>query len=147
MRGVLIVEQSPTVRLLTAERDLVPGDSIRPALRLLAVGNPDFDATTTSVMDAAAHRGPGPGCAAFGALVWRPLPETAGEIDDVMASWRVAAGDARGETVTRLAGPTADEASFKRFEPRASWIHVATHGFFLDAACVAVEPRTRGVGA
>jgi CHAT domain-containing protein len=46
-------------------------------------------------------------------------------------------------------GEEANEESFKRLAPGRRYLHLATHGFYLDAKCVQSQPgvKVRGLGA
>lgn len=165
-----LVEEGPTIHLLSSERDLVPSpvDSVSGS-GLLALGDPDFDrggplATRAAVgvrgaeTDSGAgeaseetRRAPRTECAAFRSLRWDPLPWTRREVEDVVSSvsdttGTVAASPGTGEATTLLAESGATERNLRRSAPGKRLLHLATHGFFLGKGCRGGVYRTRGLG-
>jgi CHAT domain-containing protein len=89
-----------------------------------------------------APRGPQPPCAEFRKTRFAPLPETAAEVEEIASSW----GDSSDVRV--LTGPRASESALKALAPGRRVLHLATHGFFLDASrCVGGTSGGRGIGA
>ncbi len=146
-----LVEQGPIFHLLTTERDLV---ELAPEPRLsgrglLALGGVDFDRQSGS------GTGPGPDaveteaaltrgwsqCQRFASHKYSPLPKTAKEVEEIAGVWGRFAGSAgeatprSPERQRRLTGDRASEASFKRLAPGYRVLHLATHGFSLEARC------------
>jgi CHAT domain-containing protein len=83
---------------------------------------------------------------------FKPLPASAGELDEVVALWNAGDGGSvrasrlRGASaprndVVRLEGAAAGEAAFKAAAPGRRGLHLATHGFFLGGSCAsALDP-------
>ncbi len=148
--GRYLVEEGPIFHLLTTERDLEDLAREPPARGrgLLALGGVDFDRPSgtdpgpdpaTAETEAALTRG-WSDCRQFAAHRYSPLPETAREVEEIAEVWERFAG--RGESAPksperqrRLTGGQASEASFKRLAPGRRVLHLATHGFSLDARC------------
>ncbi len=138
-RGGWWVEGAQVITRLSSERDLfapAAADSGPP----LVVGAPDFDRAGDHRTAPGAFRGSRSRCASFAQLRFEPLPGARAEGEDVVRRLT-----ARGRPPLWLTGGDATEAAFKEAAPRASSIHVATHGFFLGEACGAA-PGQRGVG-
>jgi len=161
--GRYLVESGPLLHMLTAERDVTrPAAAPETAPRLLAIGAPDFDASpfdssARSRSEAAAGtslalRGGLPACTEFAGVHFASLPGAALELDRVVARWPTqgesagAGGDSPLRNRDLLVGAAATEAAFRSEAPRASWLHVATHGFFLSGECTAAASGTRGIG-
>lgn len=94
---------------------------------LLAFGAPDF-ATT---------RAP---------LVFAPLPAAADEVATIASLWRRARPAAGRDAVVTRTGAAASEEAFKTLAPCYRVLHVATHGFYLDAGAPAPGAGQRGIG-
>jgi CHAT domain-containing protein len=156
--GGYLVEGDLLVHLLGTERDAVAyRDAADSTGGLLVLGAPAFDApvgqltlATSSSGEAgggdalaiSSYRGARSGCGSFRALRFAGLPGSASEVDAVAARWP-------DDDVTKLTGVDANEASFKALAPRSRVLHLATHGFFLEADCTAddgSDPDTRGIG-
>ena len=138
-----LAEQGPEIRVHEAERDLLRSDPPVVDTRILAIGNPDFDRSASSVLaradvpEGTMFRGGISPCTSFPHLAALP------------AAGREAADVAR--TVSRhpivRTGAGADEARFKREAPGCTILHLATHGVVLSDTCgVAGSPGIRGVG-
>ncbi|MGE5178653.1 MAG: CHAT domain-containing protein [Bacteroidota bacterium] len=159
--GSYFIETGPAVHYLSAERDLVRGPAHARGRGLLALGGASFDlpeAVSGALTDTApGHtgaaaatrgrtrgspwRGPQPDCADFRNARFLALPETEREVNEVSAAW----GDS--SEVIRLVGPRAGETAFKALAPGCRILHLATHGFFLDAtSCGSERPGIRGIG-
>jgi hypothetical protein len=152
--GRTLLEAGPTVEYLSAERDLVP--AAEPVAEsghgLLALGNPDFAATApvaglagfevTRPAPADARAGTGsmalalrraeslPPCARPSRESFAPLPQSGAEALEVCDLARHAGIPAAG-----LIGTVASEPAFKRWAPGRQYLHLATHGFFVDTVC------------
>jgi CHAT domain-containing protein/tetratricopeptide (TPR) repeat protein len=142
-----LVERSPVVHLLTAERDLLapaPGSSGRGAL---IVGNVAFDPEGAESFGSA-YRGRCMGLEEFRQVRFGSLPGTGPEseaVAEVLARALAAPGEA--SAIRRLTGREATEATIKRLAPGRSLLHLATHGFFLGEGCVErTAAGTRGIG-
>jgi len=144
--GTYLVESGPALHYLSSERDLVTL-AARPThgLDLLALGGPSFDGRETSVggasdSDRASEvRGAEPDCEDFRTTKFRPLPETVREVEEIAAFWP----DSSRRLV--LTGTMAGEAALKTYAPGRRVLHLATHGFFLDAnECAAWKPGGHG---
>ena len=146
--GGYLVEHRPLIHYLSAERDLAelahreqPGDG------LLALGAPAFDERVSSAQDAPSEsvvfRGGHSACGAFESLAFEPLPASGREVRELERLWR------RSESgpVSTVTGRAAREDTFKGAAPGKRVLHLATHGFVLDA-CPSVldarDPDTNG---
>ncbi len=145
-RGYL-VETGPLIHYLSSETDLVRD---APALDgesgLLAVGGPDFDGRPESTLLAAAKgnlretatgpfRGSGTACKERQALRFDPLPGARREAHEVADVW-IRRHPGRTDAVQTLEGVKASKQNLKRLAPKFSVVHVATHTFFLEEACL-----------
>lgn len=153
--GGYLVETPHVIHYLSAERDIVTKRNPPPrGVGLLAVGGVSFDRaeSTRATGPVAPHAGPllrsgsdSPGglpdCESFRSVRFRPLPETVGEIDQITRLW------GRPEEVATLTGERAAERAVKELLPGRRVGHFATHGFFLDRACVGrADAGGRGIG-
>jgi CHAT domain-containing protein len=168
--GEFLIECGPLLHRLTAEKDLVASSEQMAARALLVVGGVDFDsplgpapqgssrqmvaetAEEPGAAAAAVYRGGQPPCREFQQLRFERLPGSAREVDDVVRFWRTRRGPseqtASHEAVRVLRGPEAHEGILKRLAGRYRYLHLATHGFFLDSACRqgrTIADETRGV--
>jgi len=138
-----LADGARTIRVLQAERDLLPGATAPLGRGLLAVGGPDFDAggeprpgdPSTSPGTPRAWR-----CTGMESLSLSPLPEARAEAEDIVAEWP------EPEKALLLEGPEADEATFKQAAHGQAVIHLATHGVIVDESCGGTGPGLRGVG-
>jgi CHAT domain-containing protein len=115
-----LVEQAQTLHLLATERDLVdvmPGQ--RRGTGMLALGGVDY----------ALARVP---CASVAGAGFPPLPGSLAEADAIAAFWL----SEMGEQVETLRGARGSEANVRKLAPGRRVLHLATHGFFLDGACL-----------
>lgn len=164
--GSYLVEESATLHLLSAERDLIQaGGSVGSGLFL--VGGPAFDASTRVLASADGSRHSGRSanassgsnaavlasappfrsarsdCSEFRTVRFNDLPGTAREVTEISSVWRqVGSGD-----VVSLLAARATETEVKQ-EAGSGWrvIHFATHGFFLGNDCSSTPAGTRGIG-
>lgn len=142
-----LVETGPTLHYLSAEADLTRDTASPLADRsLLAVGGPDFDGvpvaqrtsdgnSTVARTKDGSSRGPRPGCDAARSLHFDPLPGARSEIDEVTAIWSRNRSSPAGGFLS-LEGGDATKDSVERLAPRYGIVHLATHAFFFDDACV-----------
>lgn len=150
--GGFLVETGPLVHYLSTERDLVGEETKRPRVGsgLLALGGPAFeaapassasrqDAVRLSAATASAHpyRGPRSACEAFRSVRFAPLPAAAREVSDIASLWSAgpSATIRLEQAADILTGEAATEARFKEHARGREVLHLATHGFFLGAAC------------
>lgn len=163
--GEYLLQRGPVIHYLTAERDLAaaPLDT-RRGRGLLALGGPAFgdDSVFSSIgpahdgvpREASAatepgHRSPGSQCATYQSMTFRPLPGTAGEVEDLGVTWseRAGASDRSRGSNLALTGSRATERVVKELSSGRRVLHLATHGFFLSDRCDAAIDGTRAVGA
>lgn len=145
---MFLLDTAPTFHGLSAERDLVdPG--MASGRGLLAVGGVDYDAVGAVQLAVAdelatpnAFRSL-PECGSFGAVRFARLPGSRREIEKIGDVWRSSAG--QGKPLLLRDGK-ATESELLRAVAGKRVLHLATHGFFLDADCVAgTGGETRGV--
>jgi CHAT domain-containing protein len=143
--GRYLIEKYP-VHYLSAARDLLRlRTPTRNGVGLLAVGNPDYDASPgerraalgpseapaplgVAIAQSAAPS-PGPVMRAMGDLSLPRLPGTGIEINATIAAWRVRYP---GEPASSLADASATEENLKRMSPGRRVLHIATHGYVLS---------------
>jgi CHAT domain-containing protein/Tfp pilus assembly protein PilF len=142
-----LLETSPPIHYLSAERDLVQAS--RPGERgegLLALGGAAFEAAGDSSPGARPSlvssllRGPSSGCVTFRSLQFAPLPGTRAEVDEVGSLWKI--GEPKGKVV-KLTGRDATESAFKSLARGKRVLHLATHGFFVDDLCATTFQSAR----
>jgi CHAT domain-containing protein len=149
-----LIDQGPVIHYLSAERDLVASGSPSTSGRgLLAVGGAAFDDASSFTKSAG---GPAsltrvpPGqraaaaslratCGTLQSMRFGPLAGTGREVHEVASLWT-------DSTAQILEGGGANERAFKREAPGHRVLHLATHGFFLDAVCPPARVGTRSVG-
>ena len=161
--GRYLIETGPLIHYLATERDAIQRGTTQEAGRgLLTLGGADFersargqsseaspspahDATRSFAQDATRGVGQlsasGPStkrprhqddCLAEH-LRFPPLKTTREESEAVAQLWSHSSFHA--EPITALRGPLATEDAFKELAPGHRILHLATHGFFLDASC------------
>ncbi|MEK7315753.1 MAG: CHAT domain-containing protein [Candidatus Eisenbacteria bacterium] len=127
-----LIEENFLIHYITSELDIVEKrDRGRRGSGLLAFGGVDFGSEPeprkevrqgANAADAAAGD-----CAGFYEAKFSPLPQSRLEVEEIAGEW---GGSSRATVVT---GTEATEAAFKRLAPGKQVLHLATHGFFLDA--------------
>ncbi len=143
--GRYLADDPLVIRVLNAERDLLPSATAPATSGLLAVGGPDFDVAGEPAT------APPPVAMLLRARSWPcsgepvalpPLPAARAEAEDIARRW-----PANGGRPELLVGAAADEATFKRDAPGQRVIHLATHGVVFEDTCRArVGAGTRGMG-
>jgi len=139
--GKYLLETGPVFHYLTAERDLVRPPQTTANKGLLAIGGAAFDDAPVARGSAAPLRSV---CAPAGSLQFADLPGTRDEILDVARIWR-----GTGDMATLLSGKQATKRATIGALSKRRVVHLATHGFFLDANCRPTAPSamlTRAVG-
>jgi CHAT domain-containing protein/tetratricopeptide (TPR) repeat protein len=154
--GRFLVEHGPVLHLISSERDLVAPSVAPPeGSGFLVMGGPDFEDTTearapesirpgsasdatrgaTAVMLRGAHLS----CAVFRSVVFGPLPGASREVETVRAICSSALGHVRQANTAGdldvLLGAHATEDAFKHQAPGRRTVHIATHGFVMNAEC------------
>lgn len=118
-----LLEKGWTFHYLISARDLVHFSSARKNVEagkgLLVVGDVDYDTPPDGMESSHSTLRGQVGRA------WRPLPETAEEIETV-------AGCFAAEDVIRLTGDAASEMNFKSLARGRRFLHLATHGFLVE---------------
>ncbi len=139
--GRYLVEGTPLIHYLSAERDLMPGEITSRPTGLLAVGGPAFDDRVPQTAAVGAQRS---ACPDLASLRFTTLPGTLAEVRDIAAMWP-SSSPAEGD-VTLLSGRAATETGVKQALSGRRVVHLATHGFFLGSECEPAGSRTRSVG-
>jgi CHAT domain-containing protein/tetratricopeptide (TPR) repeat protein len=137
-----LLDDDLEIHLRSSERDLLgPEMQAAGGGPVLVFGAPDFESSpgapaatplALATFDASTLRSAQGGCDALSVRRFGALPFAAREVEGVGALARRRFGE-RGVTVVE--GPAATEREFIDAAPQASWIHAATHGFFIDASC------------
>jgi CHAT domain-containing protein/tetratricopeptide (TPR) repeat protein len=133
--GGYLVESPVALHYLSSERDALAPVRRRTGSGLLALADPAYDGSAggpsgTEGSKHPTYRGPRAGCASFRSMSFEGLPESRKEVEAVRSIVR------SPENLLLLTGQDADEGTFKRLAPGRRVIHLATHGFFLDADCL-----------
>jgi CHAT domain-containing protein/Tfp pilus assembly protein PilF len=150
-----VVEEGPVLHYLSAERDLLAaaGPAQAPGTGALVVGGPDFSADPKVLASRSAngaaelpsavtaeptYRGLPPACETFRSVRFYPLPGATNEAAKIR---EILTSDAArpASRVLQLTAGQATEEAFKSLAPGKKILHIATHGFFLDGRCDAVD--------
>jgi CHAT domain-containing protein len=136
------------VHVLSAERELLHPSHPVASPKLLAIGDPDFDAADARAAVAANANAPYstrrlPGGCARADETLQALPGARREAGAVAALW--AKRDGAG-AATVLLGADASEQRFKDLAPGCGAIHLATHGILTRDSCESAPVAMRGVG-
>ncbi|MCI0410877.1 MAG: CHAT domain-containing protein, partial [Acidobacteria bacterium] len=152
-RAGYLVGSGPLIHYLSSERDLIRMDAPAVASKgVLALGAPDFDALpargapggSQPAAESGAKGSPEKGyrglratCGTFQSLHFDPLPASQQEVQELESIWSARSGkkEPPGEMVEKLMGAAATEAAFKKKAPGHRVLHLATHGFFVQAQC------------
>lgn len=151
--GGFLLESRAVFHHLTAEREIaIAGRRPAASQTALIIGAPDFDclpnagnssrarsAVAPGRAQAALYRGQRPDCAELHSMRFSALGASQQEARQVAEIWRRwyarTAGEETSPAVLLLSADEAKEEAFKRLAPGRRLLHVATHGFVLDAAC------------
>jgi CHAT domain-containing protein/Tfp pilus assembly protein PilF len=124
-----LVETGPLLHLLSTERDLAAPAPKPAGDALLAIADPQFDATP-GTPQSRVYRGTHSTCSDFASMQFASLPGSLDEVHAIRDIW-----NARGWKSQVLSGASATEAAVKTQSSGKRVLHLATHGFFLDATC------------
>jgi CHAT domain-containing protein len=150
--GGYLVEKGPVIHYVSAERDLMPSESLSPTgAGLLALGGPDYGAgigrekteSEMQLVSATSFRGRRSGCAEFAQISFTPLPGATEEASEIASLWERASND---HEVLHLTGAQAMEEILKAAAPGKRVLHLATHGFFLGQCASALDARSFNQG-
>jgi CHAT domain-containing protein len=157
-----LVEKGPLIHYLSTERDLVVPRLPSRNEGMLVVGAPAFDATrmsaalTSGAKSAEGQassalqtfRGNRSACGEFRSMRFEPLIGSAKEAEQITALWKRGESQGQGKgsalrgavvenpgTVLHLSGAEASVTNFRQNAAGKRVIHLATHGFFLNAHC------------
>lgn len=147
--GTYLIERYP-IHYLSVGRDLVRfKDHATPAVGLLAIGDPDYDASVTDrlLITASLHdtdaepeyiasNSTRMGRGEFRGMKVSPLPWTRREVTRIAQAWTTT----RHEPVELLCGLDASEERLKAEAPGKRVIHLATHGYFLQDTAFSENP-------
>jgi CHAT domain-containing protein len=142
---------------LSAGRDVLRSDLTQPTpTGCFAFGDPDFDASCAERISAPLQiaenvprvevyqlRNVRPGCASFSDLVVPRLHGTRTEVEAIGQFW--SERNSR-ENIQVLVGARASEEAFKKISGGKRVIHLATHGYYLEAGCLTVAGEKNVIG-
>jgi len=132
--GRYLVESGPLLHVLSAERDLSAPAPPPSGTELLVIADPRFQARPAALVTAsvrkATYRGAPSTCADFASLQFASLPGSLEEARAIARIWT-----AQGWQGLTLSGDDASEEALKSMVAGKRVVHIATHGFFLDAQC------------
>lgn len=133
-----LAESGVAFQYLTTERDVAAPPSTSPANQgLLAIGGVAFGGAAAAGTTRGAATAAGEICIGLDDVSFFPLPATAREARDVARLWR-----ASGAPADVLSAAAASEGRLRQLAPHRRVLHLATHGFFLDATCRTAPPAT-----
>ena len=124
-----LADAGPLLHLLSTERDLAAPAPKPAGAELLAIADPRFDATP-GPPQARVFRGAQSACGDFASMQFPGLPGSLEEVQAIGKIWQT-----RGWHSQVLSGASATEAAVKSQAAGKRVVHLATHGFFLDATC------------
>jgi CHAT domain-containing protein/tetratricopeptide (TPR) repeat protein len=139
-KGKYLIERHP-IHYLSAGRDLIriSQDSTASGTGLLALGDPDYDATAlqrlsnekifalnTPLGEVDRTRNVRSGCEALSTMKVKRLPNTKTEVDAIAKYF---------PSSNVFDGREASEENFKKNASGRKAIHVATHGYFISGEC------------
>ncbi|MGO9229409.1 MAG: CHAT domain-containing protein [Bryobacteraceae bacterium] len=136
------VESGPLIHYLLAERDIAAATPPVTGSGMLMVANPAFDGRPALTSNVGRLRGEMAACGAYRNLHFDSLPGTAREAWSVSDIWRESGG-----AESSLVGARALKSSFLEQAAGKRVLHLATHGFFLDACAQATGPTVPRSGA
>ena len=154
--GKYLIEQH-AFHYLSAARDLISmQQSYKPGSGLLAIGDPDYDAPvevrllvqrevagrSPSSVDPYASRNVRTGCGRLNELVVSRLNNTRVEVETISSFWPDAF---ESESVSMHTGLDATEEAVKTSARGKRVIHLATHGYYIQADCERSGPKARGI--
>lgn len=137
-----LADSGLVIHYLSAERDVAAPAPPPAAGGMLVVANPAFDGAPAPASAAARFRGPTAACDAYRNLHFDPLPGAAREAGSLASIWRQAGG-----AESSLTGSSARKSSVIEQAPGKRVLHLATHGFFLDACSPAANAAPARSGA
>lgn len=154
--GRYVIEDFP-IHYLAAGRDLLRRDGTRVLTDdRIAFGDPDFGATAGSRRSLSSLAAAAPpdahapmlrnvrsDCASFRTAVYARLPGTGTEVRAIMQFWKT--HPSRG-SFRQFLGSQASEEVFKETVGGKRIIHIATHGYFLEAGRSGREKAGMAVG-
>ena len=149
--GGFLLEHVPLIHILSSERELCRDASQHPeGAGLLTVAAPDYDMRPAPKRESGSgQRGVARGvpCGQFRSLWFGSLPGTDVEQQELVRLWnevgaarRAHAGKGDAE-IHKLTASGATERKFKSLAIGREVLHVATHGFFLGAACAGLGTK------
>jgi CHAT domain-containing protein/tetratricopeptide (TPR) repeat protein len=144
--GTYLIEKHP-IQYLSAGRDVLRlDDKSTHATGLLAFGDPDFDANVSERISSTPQlaaslttinpyqvRNVRSGCEMLNELKVPRLHNTRTEIESITDFWRKGTSTEYAEA---FVGAKASEERFKQELLGKRAIHIATHGYFLQASCM-----------
>jgi len=137
-----------TIHYLSSGRDLIRlAEDRSPASGLFALGDPDYDAVRAELGPESSNgqvrtRSVRSSCSGFSDLNVSALPGTRKEVEQLVTTWQ----NNTEEAVTAYYGQEATEERFKSLSPGHRIVHLATHGYFMEAECNPDVP-VRGIGS
>lgn len=133
--GRFLIDEDRILVRLFSERDLTALGTPDEDGGLLACGGIDFDGparTLATSTKPARVRGPRPSCLALGALRFAALPGTREEVEVAQRRWQ----EHRTSRAEVLIGTAPSRDRFTDEAPGRSFLHLATHGYFVEDSCL-----------